>query len=719
MDAPLAQARRDLTGTSDELKRTSAQNASKIDELLRRVRELESELNSKSTELNITTEQRNNARESLAKLTAVHKDYKLELEEKVADLSGKLERVTADAKSAQQLAAAERKGLQSQVDSLTGQLEEALQVHRASGDDSQRRMWDLESKLEDKTREIAQLVANADSVQSRLERTLRAEQDSVRETQVALKEQRERFEGDRDELQTALNDARSEHKEDKRNFRQQEETAAANAKALLSSHNALQLEVKLANDKITELAEALQTSERSGAELANQLRTANTTELAESERKLRKVQFDLRTATGKLQEMESSQDSHSREMAALEVKFQKKLDAAASENAAVLAKLKNAEHRRKLDVADATAGIQGQLDMYISMVADIKQDKQNSLEAVKMLKTQLEESSRVVAETSSELTQAKRRLQAERENFSSQQKDAEDRAAADAARLREQLLAFDRSKQLAKDEALFARQELQKLKVAEAHTKATFETFQRENVQLLSSLEAMQASERRLLQEQVKFEQKLQASNDDNFSKQTSLQARVADAEAKARDLELEKMQAEQKIVNLQNELLTRERANTLERKKEQARADEDLRVRTKDIEEAAELKLAVVKHELAAAQYELEYFKSKSEDSKRTAANFDADRKQYELDLQQLRANLNESECNLEAERDTFLKHKANQENIVRGLKSDYELKVAEGVQRGLAALRRKTGGGEASFSTEGSIQDSQVPLSSFMNRY
>jgi chromosome segregation ATPase len=118
MDAALAQARRDLTGTSDELKRTSAQNASKIDELLRRVRELESELNSKSTELNITTEQRNNARESLAKLTAVHKDYKLELEEKVADLSGKLERVTADAKSAQQLAAAERKGLQSQVHNL-------------------------------------------------------------------------------------------------------------------------------------------------------------------------------------------------------------------------------------------------------------------------------------------------------------------------------------------------------------------------------------------------------------------------------------------------------------------------------------------------------------------------------------------------------------------------------------------------------------------------
>jgi len=218
-----------------------------------------------------------------------------------------------------------------------------------------------------------------------------------------------------------------------------------------------------------------------------------------------------------------------------------------------------------------------------------------------------------------------------------------------------------------------------------------FEQIKKDSVALQSTVETLELNEKHLLEEQSNYEQKLQQANDDMYSRQSAHQARLAEAEVQNRVLTAEVYSLTTQLSSSQNELAGKQRAHAAELKRIADTSAQDLENATKNLEDQAALLVRSKENESTSLKHELEYFKQKSQESQRNVSHFEADRRQYEQDLQELRQRYHEASGDLENVEATFEAYKAHSENKFRSLKSEYDLKLRENIQRELSNKRRQ----------------------------
>jgi myosin protein heavy chain len=699
-----AQSRRELAAAADELKRTQTSYTAKNDELLRRIRELESELNQVKTELLMANENRKTTAEELERLQAVFAAYRLEMEEKVHDLSARLERVSLDAKSAGSSAGVERKQLLSQVHALGVELTEVRQQQRAESEESQKKIFELESALDEKTRSLSSLESSHDHEAQANARTVRNLEESLTQAQNNADTMRERFNKELAQAQADMTSLRETARDDKAAAKKREDDLSTNSRNLLSTLTRAQSETKALRDSVTDLTERLATSEKENSSRASTLRQQNLSELADFESKHKRTLNDLAAATTRLHEAEQALTSSQREKDSLESKFQKKVDRAEADSANLLAKLQSAERRRQLDVADATSSLEGQIKMYQGMVADLKADKKLQLNVVATLRQQLQEASGNVGELKSSINACNRRLDDQKQQHGNSVKTLEDRFTRERQSMRDQLNASERNELDLKNSIQELKSEVLTLRAEKDEAVNNFNSMKRELVRSQSEKDTVERNELRLLKTQADYEQKLTAANDALHAKMAEFQNGNSAVEQRAKQLEVQVVDLQRQVNNSQSELTSRERYFASELKRKEDTAEEDLRVRTQQLEQQFELKARALEQSNRAMQMELDYLKMQAEVQQRNEQEFAARRQEYEDELHQLRAAHREVQSDLSHVSASYGAFKAHTQNQLASLKSQYELDLREELS---AAQRRRERDNTASPSYAGASVD------------
>lgn len=684
-----AQRRADNTSAFDEQKRLQDAFSTKQDGLLRRIRELEAALNKANTDRQLALEKLQAAQSRLDRLETTHANFKAEANQTIADLQARLERAQNDATSASDSRQSDRKQYVQQINELSRQLSETKQAHRVDNDNNERQIWELTQTMEQQTRELNDLKEASTDQSTRLERQIDSIRESLEDERKTCAKLREQAQAEASNRTKALQALKDEFKADKTQWQENETKQGEQNLELVSQNTSLQQQLKSADAKVTALAETNAANERSFKERIEQLRTQHSTEIMDLNARQKQTMMELSAASSKLNEIATSGPQHARELELLKSKHTKQVQLLEADYKAAMAKVNSFDERRRRDIQDATAGLEGQLSMHKTMIEDLKIDKQSNMDSVATLHQQVRDANISLSNMKSLLKAAERKISDLKYVHSMEQKSAEQRSLRERTSLRERLQNAERQTLEARDSYNGLVLERKQLQDANDAYKSQVDRLKRESAQAHNNLEELENTQRAMLRSNAAYEEKLRTAREESQALEAKSNQSVMDSQSAVRQLELKISQLEQAMQHKETEFATIEDAHASEIKRIKESHEDDIKSKTAELEQEHKLNIRVLEQQNKTLSMEAQYHKLQNDVTKQTQQDFADKRMQYEQKITQLTAQLHEATEELGHIDATFASYKSHAEATQNQMKAEFEYQVNQLKQDHRSAMR------------------------------